>query len=159
MEVRDHEDALRAQEEGEVPRRLHARPHLHAIHRCFQSREDKIRLRKKECNRCGSLYPRGTIRWGVEAEQAPPHRFAVAGAVLLAGLVVGMFLAATFRWQPYFWEWLAYHNGLVAAVLIYLLLSESVEPSRRAVPPDLVLPRDPPAVPEDVETLLSIGWE
>ena len=48
---------------------------------------------------------------------------------------------------------------LVAAVLIYLLLSESVEPSRRAVPPDLVLPRDPPAVPEDVETLLSIGWE
>jgi len=116
-------------------------------------------LRKKECNRCGSLYPRGTIRCGVEAEQAPPHRFAVAGAVLLAGLVVGMFLAATFRWQPYFWEWLAYHNGLVAAVLIYLLLSESVEPSRRAVPPDLVLPRDPPAVPEDVETLLSIGWE
>src|SRR5881392_1023587 len=74
MEVRDHEDALRAQEEGEVPRRLHARPHLHAIHRCLQSREDKIRLRKKECNRCGSLYPRGTIRWGVEAEQAPPHR-------------------------------------------------------------------------------------
>src|SRR5207237_379993 len=140
MEVRDHEDALRAQEEGEVPRRLHDRPHLQAIQRCLQSREDKIRLRKKECNRCGSLYPRGTIRWGVEAEQAPPHRFAVAGAVLLAGLVVGMFLAATFRWQPYFWEWLAYHNGLVAAVLIYLLLSEKVEPSRRAVPPDLVLP-------------------
>src|SRR5205814_9062212 len=107
MEVRDHEDALRAQEEGEVPRRLHARPHLHAIHRCLQSREDKIRCRKKECNRCGRLYPRGTIRWGVEAEQAPPHRFAVAGAVLLAGSVVGMLLAAPSRWQPYSWYGLA----------------------------------------------------
>src|SRR5438552_5609281 len=107
MEVRDHEDALRAQEEGEVPRRLHARPHLHAIHRCFQSREDKIRLRKKECNRCGSLYPRGTIRCGVEAEQAPPHRFAVAGAGLLAGLVGGMCLAETCRLQPYVCGWLA----------------------------------------------------
>ena len=59
----------------------------------------------------------------------------------------------------YFWQWLAYHNGLVAAVLIYLLLSEDGEPSPRAIPPALVLPRDPPTVPEDVETLLSIGWE
>src|SRR5436309_14970193 len=124
MEVRDHEDALRAQEEGEVPRRLHARPHLHAIHRTLQSREHKIRLRKKECNRCGSLYPRGTIRWGVEAEQAPPHRFAVAGAVLLAGLVSGLFLAATFRWQQYFWLSLANHNRLVVVDRIDLLLSE-----------------------------------
>jgi len=94
----------------------------------------------------------------VEAEGARPSRFAVAGAVLFAGLVVGMFLSATFRWQPYFWQWLAYHNGLVAAVLIYLLLSEDGEPSPRAIPPALVLPRDPPTVPEDVETLLSIGW-
>ena len=95
----------------------------------------------------------------MDAEGPTPRQLGVAGAILFAGLLLGMFLSATFRWQPYFWEWLAYHNGLVAAVLIYVLLSDVGRPAPRAVPPPLILPRDPPAPPDDLEAILSIGWE
>ena len=59
----------------------------------------------------------------MNSEDASTRRFAAAGAALVGGLVFGFFLSSLFRWSPYYWQWLAYHNGLVAAVITYLLVS------------------------------------
>jgi hypothetical protein len=68
-----------------------------------------------------------------------PRRIAVAGGVLTAGLLFGIVLFAMFRWSPYYWQWLAYHNALVAGVIIYLLLGTSeangAEPERPRIVP------------------------
>jgi hypothetical protein len=113
----------------------------------------------KECTRFGRLYLLAPEFLGVVSEGASPRRFAVAGAALFAGLVFGMFLSATFRWSPFYWQWLAYHNGLVAGVLIYLLLSDPEDARSMRIPPHEILPRAPPARREDRETARSTGWE
>ena len=59
------------------------------------------------------------------SEEIPHRRFAVAGITIAGGIVLGFVLTQTFRWAPYFWQWLAYHNALVVAVLIYLLWPSS----------------------------------
>jgi cytochrome c biogenesis protein CcdA len=59
----------------------------------------------------------------VESEGVGPRRYVIAGAVLVVGFLVGLVLTLTFRWYPYFWQWLAYHTGIVMGVFIYLLLS------------------------------------
>ena len=61
------------------------------------------------------------MRGPMTSEDIPHPRFAVAGAALGGGFLLGFWLTQTFRWAPYFWQWLAYHNALVVAVLIYLL--------------------------------------
>ena len=67
----------------------------------------------------------------VDSEDASSRRFAVAGVALAGGLVFGFVLSSLFRWSPYYWQWLAYHNGLVAAVITYLLVWASDERPRR----------------------------
>src|SRR5438552_2146828 len=57
--------------------------------------------------------------------------FAGRGVALAGGLVFGFVLSSLFRWSPYYWQWLAYHNGLVAAVITYLLVWASDERPRR----------------------------
>lgn len=51
------------------------------------------------------------------------RRYVIAGALLVGGFVVGLWLVATFRWYPYYWQWLAYHTGVVVVVVIYLAVS------------------------------------
>jgi hypothetical protein len=85
-----------------------------------------------ECIWFGSLYVRILSLWTpVDSEDAASWRFAVAGAALAGGLVFGFVLSSLFRWSPYYWQWLAYHNGLVAAVITYLLVWASDERPRR----------------------------
>ncbi|TLZ80474.1 MAG: hypothetical protein E6K05_07940, partial [Methanobacteriota archaeon] len=67
----------------------------------------------------------------MDSEDASSRQFAVAGAALAGGLVFGFVLSSLFRWSPYYWQWLAYHNGLVAAVITYLLLSALDDVPRR----------------------------
>src|SRR5437660_12823588 len=67
----------------------------------------------------------------VDSEDASSRRFAAAGVALAGGLVFGFVLSSLFRWSPYYWQWLAYHNGLVAAVITYLLVWASDERPRR----------------------------
>ena len=81
-------------------------------------------VRKPLCEDPFSLDP-------VDSEDASSRRFAVAGAALAGGLVFGFVLSSLFRWSPYYWQWLAYHNGLVAAVITYLLVWASDERPRR----------------------------
>jgi len=57
----------------------------------------------------------------VTSEDIPHPRFSIAGAALAGGFLLGFWLTLTFRWAPYYWQWLAYHNAVVVAVLIYLL--------------------------------------
>lgn len=66
----------------------------------------------------------------MESEGVVPHRYVVAGTILVAGFLFGLVLVGMFRWYPYFWQWIAYHNGLAVVVFIYLLLA-----SDRAEPP------------------------
>ena len=51
----------------------------------------------------------------------------------MGGLLFGLVLSSLFRWSPYYWQWLAYHNGLVAAVITYLLTSASEDAARGRV--------------------------
>src|SRR5256885_16412183 len=81
-----------------------------------------------ECLWFGSLYMRFLSLWTpVDSEDASSRRFAVAGAALASGLVFGFVLSSVFRWSPYYWQWLAYHNGLVPDVFTYLLVWASDE--------------------------------
>src|SRR2546427_157354 len=92
---------------------------------------------RRECKWCGSLYV-GTLSLSnpVDSEDVSSRRFAAAGAVLVGGLLFGLVLSSLFRWSPYYWQWLAYHNGLVAAVITYLLTSATDDaPRRRALSP------------------------
>jgi len=85
-----------------------------------------------ECIWFGSLYLRILSLWiPVDSEDASSRRFAAAGVALAGGLVFGFVLSSLFRWSPYYWQWLAYHNGLVAAVITYLLVWASDERPRR----------------------------
>jgi len=85
-----------------------------------------------ECIWFGSLYVRILSLWTlVDSEDVSSRRFAAAGAALAGGLVFGFVLSTLFRWSPYYWQWLAYHNGLVAAVITYLLVWASDESPRR----------------------------
>ena len=84
-----------------------------------------------ECIWFGSLYVRILSLWTlVDSEDASSRRFAAAGAALAGGLVFGFVLSTLFRWSTYYWQWLAYHNGLVAAVITYLLVWASDESPR-----------------------------
>jgi hypothetical protein len=70
----------------------------------------------------------------VDKEDLWSRRLIVAAFGVVGGLIVGVLLSVTFRWYPYFWQWLAYHNGLVVAVLIYLMLpSREWQPSEEAM--------------------------
>jgi hypothetical protein len=57
----------------------------------------------------------------VDKEDLLWRRLPVAAVGVFGGLLFGVALAVTFRWYPYYWQWLAYHNGLVVAVLMYLM--------------------------------------
>jgi len=65
----------------------------------------------------------------VDREDLSSRRLIIAAVGVVFGLLFGVVLGVTFRWYPYFWQWLAYHNGLIVAVLIYLML-----PSREGLP-------------------------
>jgi hypothetical protein len=78
----------------------------------------------------------------VELEEVSARRFAVAGAVLVAGLLLGFVLAGIFRWSPFYWQWLAYHNGLVACVIIYLLMSDATGIADVTIQSEETHPRD-----------------
>jgi hypothetical protein len=67
----------------------------------------------------------------VDKEDLSSRRLIIAAVGVVFGLLFGVVLGVTFRWYPYFWQWLAYHNGLIVAVLIYLML-----PSREGPPPE-----------------------
>src|SRR5204863_514266 len=127
VEVRDHEGPFVSQEEGEVPRRLHALRNLEPVHRRHGSQENEIRL--------GTGVPRLLASFGqsqvVDSSDIPLSRVAIAVTLLLAGIAVVVALNVAFRWSPYYWQWLAYHNGLVAAVITYLLVWASDESPRR----------------------------
>src|SRR5438309_957444 len=103
----------------------------------FRGRDASARLRvagghRGECIWFGSLYLRILSLWTpVDSEDASSRRFAAAGVALAGGLVFGFVLSSLFRWSPYYWQWLAYHNGLVAAVITYLLVWASDERPRR----------------------------
>src|SRR5438309_8584280 len=89
-------------------------------------------VHRGECIWFGSLYLRILSLWTpVDSEDASSRRFAAAGVALAGGLVFGFVLSSLFRWSPYYWQWLAYHNGLVAAVITYLLVWASDERPRR----------------------------
>lgn len=70
----------------------------------------------------------------MESERVVPRRYVIGGALLVGGFLVGLWLVATFRWFPYFWQWLAYHTGVVVVVLIYLLVSAFSEEVPRDAP-------------------------
>ena len=109
-----------------------------------------------ECIWFGSLYLRILSLWtSVDSEDASSRRFAVAGAALAGGLVFGFALSSLFRWSPYYWQWLAYHNGLVAAVITYLLVWASDEgPRRRRIRRPAPEVRIRAAEAADVESIL-----
>jgi len=110
---------------------------------------------RRECKRCGSLYV-GTLSLSnpVDSEDASSRRFAAAGAVLVGGLLVGLVLSSLFRWSPYYWQWLAYHNGLVAAVITYVLMSATDDAPRSRVRPPTAQVRIRAADTADVESTL-----
>jgi hypothetical protein len=60
----------------------------------------------------------------VEGEGGPRWRRAAAGAALVGGLFYGTVFSLRFGWYPYSWQWLAYHNGLVSLVSLFLLLPQ-----------------------------------
>src|SRR5256886_6499293 len=110
---------------------------------------------RRECKRCGSLYV-GTLSLSnpVDSEDASSRRFAAAGAVLVGGLLVGLVLSSLFRWSPYYWQWLAYHNGLVAAVITYVLMSATDDAPRSRGRPPTAQVRIRAANTADVESTL-----
>ena len=95
----------------------------------------------------------------MESEDLSPRRFAVAGGLLLAGLLFGVALSATFRWSPYYWQWLAYHNTLVACVIIYVLLGTAAPESPRRERPSsgAMINRSPRT--KRAETAYPLDWE
>jgi len=90
----------------------------------------------------------------VDSEDASSRRFAIAGAVLVGGLLFGFVLSGLFRWSPYYWQWLAYHNGLVAAVITYLLVSASDDGPRGSIRRPTAQVRIRAAETADVESIL-----
>ena len=113
-------------------------------------------VNRGECIWFGSLYLRVLSLWtSVDSEDASSRRFAVAGATLAGGLVFGFVLSSMFRWSPYYWQWLAYHNGLVAAVITYLLVWTSDErPRQRRIRRPAPEVRIRAAEAADVESIL-----
>ena len=93
------------------------------------------------------------MRARVASEEIPHTRFPVAGAALAGGFLLGFWLTQTFRWAPYFWQWLAYTNALVVAVLIYLLWPAS---PREDAPRPSILTR--PLVWVQVRPISRTGW-
>lgn len=55
------------------------------------------------------------------SEGIPHRRFTVASVALAGGFLLGFVLSGSYRWAPYFWQWLAYHNAVIVAILIYLV--------------------------------------
>ena len=72
----------------------------------------------------------------------------------MGGLLVGLVLSSLFRWSPYYWQWLAYHNGLVAAVITYLLVSTSDDPPEKRVRRPTARVRIQVTETADVESIL-----
>jgi hypothetical protein len=60
----------------------------------------------------------------VDVEGDLSRRLVAAGAALVGGLFLGAWFTLRFEWYPTSWQWLAYHNGLVALASIYVLLPE-----------------------------------
>ena len=110
---------------------------------------------RRERIRCGGLYL-GALSLSnlVDSEDASSRRFAIAGAVLVGGLLFGFVLSGLFRWSPYYWQWLAYHNGLVAAVITYLLVSASDDGPRGSIRRPTAHLRIGAAETADVESIL-----
>src|SRR2546430_1801638 len=110
---------------------------------------------RRECKRCGSLYV-GTLSLSnpVDSEDASSRRFAAAGAVLVGGLLFGLVLSSLFRWSPYYWQWLAYNNGPVAAVLTDVLMSATDDAPRSRGRPPTAQVRIRAANTADVESTL-----
>ena len=90
----------------------------------------------------------------MDSEDASSRRFAAAGAVLVGGLLFGLILSSLFRWSPYYWQWLAYHNGLVAAVITYVLISASDDRPRRTMRRPIARVRIQVTESHDVEPIL-----
>src|SRR5437016_12707218 len=117
VEVRDHEGPFVPQEEGEVPRRLHALRNLEAVHRRHGSQENEIRL--------GTGVPRLLASFGqsqvVDSSDIPLSRVAIAVTLLLAGIAVEVALNVAFHWSARDWQMIVYDRILLPRVTIYLL--------------------------------------